>query len=112
MLKYALLIFNMHSDSCRKMSINRHVTFIELKFYFIKTHLYPSLTDYFAVLHYNENASRGQAQTKTGNLRWSRSFPKSRGHQEVLKPIRHMVYIFYHFIYQNNFSGCLHTYFM
>ena len=41
-----------------------------------------------AVLHFDENGERDQAQTKSGNQRWSRSFSKSRSCEEVVRPIK------------------------
>ena len=39
-------------------------------------------------MHFNENAGRAQAVTKTGELQWTVSFPKSRHGEGVAKEVK------------------------
>ena len=61
-----------------------------------------------AVMHYNENGRREQAQKKDGNLQWQISHPRGRQGEAVLKAVKRAQtfgwYIFIILIKENYYS--------
>ena len=52
-----------------------------------KKHAFTSRTQ-LAALHFNENSTRGQAQTQDGNLRYKISFPKHKRGDYIVRVIK------------------------